>query len=77
MVQLMPLHPKSPSSLASLKSRLVLPCWHWLIQVVLEKRPLTGCSSGTQAAPCWLGHSNKSLWRWLGVRKSIQPVKLE
>ena len=65
MVQLMPLHPKNPSSLASLKSRLVLPFWHRLIQVVLEKRPLNRCSSGTQAAPCWLGHSNKSLWRWI------------
>jgi len=39
MVQLMPLHPKSPSSLASFKSRLVLPVWYWLIQVALEKRP--------------------------------------
>ena len=27
MVQLMPLHPKTPSSLASFKSRLVLPFW--------------------------------------------------
>jgi len=44
MVQLMPLHPKTPSSLASFKSRLVLPFWYWLIQVVLEKRPLNGCS---------------------------------
>jgi len=45
MVQLMPLHPKTPSSLASLKSRLVLPFWYWLNQVVLEKRPLNGCSN--------------------------------
>jgi len=45
MVQLMPLHPRSPSSLASFKSRLVLPFWYRLIQVVLEKRPLNGCSS--------------------------------
>ena len=27
MVQLMPMHPKTPSSLASFKSRLVLPFW--------------------------------------------------
>ena len=27
MVQLMPVHPKTPSSLASFKSRLVLPFW--------------------------------------------------
>jgi len=37
MVQLMPLHPKTPSSF---KSRLVLPFWYWLAQVVMEKRPL-------------------------------------
>ena len=39
-------HPKTPSSFASYKSRLVLPFWYWLIQVVLEKRPLNGCSNG-------------------------------
>ena len=47
MVQLMPLHPKTPSSLASFKSRLVLPFWSQLTQVVLEKRPLNVCSSGS------------------------------
>ena len=30
-------------SLAPVKSRLVLPFWYWLTQVVLEKRPLNGC----------------------------------
>ena len=40
MVQLMPLHSKPPSSLASFKSRLVLPFWYRLSQVVLEKRLL-------------------------------------
>jgi len=44
MVQLMPLHPKTQSSLASFKSRLVLHFWYRLTQVVLEKRPLNGCS---------------------------------
>ena len=43
MVQLMPLHPKTSSSLASFKSRLVLPFWYRLTRVVLEKRPLNGC----------------------------------
>ena len=42
MVQLMPLHPKTPSSLATFKSRLVLHFWYWLTQVVLEKRVLNG-----------------------------------
>jgi len=44
MVQLIPLHPKTLSSLASLKSRLVLPFWYRLSQVVLEKKPLNGCN---------------------------------
>jgi len=37
MAQLMPLHPKTPSSLASFKSRLVLPFWYRLAEVVLGK----------------------------------------
>jgi len=45
IVQLMPLHPKTPSSVASFKSRLVLSFWYRLPQVVLENRPLNGCSS--------------------------------
>jgi len=48
MVHLMPLHPKTPSSLASFKSRLVL--LFWLAQVVLEKSLLNGCSSSSQIA---------------------------
>ena len=47
MVQLMPCIPKPPSSLASFKSRLVLPFWYLLTKVVLEKRPLNGCSSSS------------------------------
>ena len=43
VVQLMPLHLKTPSSLASFKSGPVLPGWYQLIQVLLEKRPLNGC----------------------------------
>ena len=31
-------------SLASVKSRLVLPFWYWLTRVVPEKGPLNGCS---------------------------------
>jgi len=34
-----------PSSLASLKSRMVLPFWCWLMHNVLEKRPLNRCLS--------------------------------
>jgi len=44
MVQLLPLHPKTPSALASFKSRLVLSFWYQLTQVVPENRPLNRCS---------------------------------
>jgi len=37
MVQLVLLHPQTPSSLALFKSRLVLPFSYQLTQVVLEK----------------------------------------
>jgi len=37
-------HPKTRSSLASLKSRLVLPFWYQHTQFVLVKRLLNGCS---------------------------------
>jgi len=47
----MPLHPKSPSSLASFKSRLVLRFWYRLTQVVVEKRSLNGCS-GSSSSVC-------------------------
>ena len=52
MVQLMPLHPKTPSSLASFKAGLVVHFWYRLTQVVLEKRLLNGCcgSSGHQSS---------------------------
>ena len=43
-------HPQIPSFLASCKSRLVLPFWYWFIQVVLEKMPLSVCSSSKTAA---------------------------
>jgi len=47
MVQLMPLYPQTPSSLASFKSRLVLPFWYRLTQVVLERRPFNGCCTSS------------------------------
>ena len=53
-----------PSSLASFKSRLVLPFCCRLTQVVLEKRPLNGYSSNTSCAV------NKSLV-WLNDGREI------
>jgi len=41
---MMPLPSHTPPYLAPFKSRLVLPFWCRLTQVVLEKRPLNGCS---------------------------------
>jgi len=56
MVQLMPLHPKTSSSPVEFKSRLVLPFWYWLSQVILEKRPLNGqlgsYFSARKVVPC-------------------------
>ena len=52
-------HPKTVSSLASFISRLVLPFWCQLTQVVIEKRPLNGYSSSSSLCsqwPCILGH---------------------
>jgi len=37
-------HLKTPPTLASFISRLVLPFWYQLTQVVLENGPLNGCS---------------------------------
>jgi len=33
-------------------SRLVLPFWYRLTQIVLEKRPLNGCSSSSSSMEC-------------------------
>ena len=49
---LMPVHPKTQSSLASLKSRLVLPFWYRLTLVILEKRPLNGCNESCSSWSC-------------------------
>ena len=46
---MLPLHPKTSPSLASFKSRLVVPFWYWLTQVVLEKRALNRCSSSSSS----------------------------
>jgi len=37
---------------ASFKSRLVLPFWYRLTQVVLEKRPFDGCSGSSYCGIC-------------------------
>ena len=53
MVQLMPLHPKTPSSLALFKSRLVLPVsgTNWVSQ---NQRPLCSSSGSGSSYICSL-----------------------
>ena len=46
-------------SLASFKSRLVLPFWYRLTQVVLEMRLLSGCIVGLVVGPAQLDRSNR------------------
>ena len=48
---------QTPSSLASFKSRMVLPFWYRLTQVVLEKRPLNRCSGSSSMRATYV------LWR--------------
>jgi len=43
---------KPPLSLASYKSRLVVPFWYWLAEVFLQKRLLNGCSSSSSSSIC-------------------------
>ena len=42
MVQLMPLHPKTPSLVFFFKSRPVLPFWHWHTPGCPGKEAVTG-----------------------------------
>jgi len=44
MVQPMPLPSKTATSVAWFKSRLTFPLWYRFTQVILEKRPLNGCT---------------------------------
>jgi len=67
----MPLHPRTPLSLASFKSRLVLPFWYLLTKVFLEKRLLNGCSI-VHTHTC-LTALFPGLSRWAGTRKT-KPV---
>ena len=74
---------QTPSYLASFKSRLILPFWYQLTQVVLEKRPLSACVH----ACVWVQWMNEccsnthtrltalfpGLPRWAGTRK-IKPI---
>ena len=69
-------HPQTPSSVASFKSRLVLPFSYWVTQVVLEKRPLgvdyiMNCVCSSPPAHCEVsripGMCQKLFVRWQHV----------
>jgi len=49
MVWLMPVPSQNPVISCSFKSRMFLPFWFRLTKVVLEMRPLNGCSSSSAA----------------------------
>ena len=54
-------------SLASVKSRLVLPFWYWLTWVVLEKGPLNGCMLKSDPVRITTGqddHTNQRQNKW-------------
>ena len=53
MAQLMPL----PLTLASVKSRLVLPFWYQLTHIVLDRGPLNGCVCVRSWRCCILSYS--------------------
>ena len=66
MSQLMPL------SLASVKSRLVLPFWYWLTRVVPEKGPLNGCVCVCAQIVLF---AFSALTLLFGRQEGIRPVK--
>jgi len=71
MAQLMPLR---PLSLASVKSRLVLPFWYWLSQVVPEKGPLNVCVC-VCACACVCYVQKIFLWRsYVGRLPPMPPM---
>jgi len=64
--------PKLPSSLASFKSRMVLPFGYWLTQVVLEKSPLSGCSSSSSYLFIYFSHSCRDNYLSLELGQSCR-----
>ena len=65
--------PKTPSSLDSFKSRLVLPFWYRLTRVVLEKRQLNGWS--VVVVVKGMKNGNRSTINWIRVSRSVPVTK--
>ena len=55
-------------SLASVKSRLVLPFWYWLTWLVPEKGPLNGCVCVMASICNWVVVHKKLKWVVIGCR---------
>ena len=54
-------------SLASVKSRLVLPLWYWLTRVVPEKGPLNGCVCVCVCVMQWTNGAYEWSWTFAGT----------
>ena len=63
-------------SLAPVKSRLVVPFWYRLSQVVLEKRPLNGCSCSSKTLERSDGYCSKCN-KWRHVYQTPMMLKVE
>jgi len=61
------LYPRTPSSLASFKSRLGIPFWYWLTQVVPEKR----CSSSSSSIFIDCSAVSQFYWEYFHFHISI------
>ena len=64
-------------SLASVKSRLVLPFWYWLNWVVPDKRPLNGCVcvyTTSASTHCFTWHLSDCTHSKLGHTTKSQTV---
>ena len=59
-------------SLAPVKSRFVLPFWYRLTQVVLEKRPLNGCSRIVSVVRICLRHHQSDQYMLVSKFESME-----
>ena len=65
-------------SLAPVKSRLVLPFWYRLTQVVLEKRPLNGCCCCCYSLIENIGYfTGIKIYRSNSAKSSLHPADMQ
>ena len=63
-------------SLASVKSRLVLPFWYWLTWIVSDKGPLSGCMYVCMST-CWPCYRPLGAVGIFGDRKLLTSLKFD